>query len=135
MAIVASDQSERNLIDRLLNGNTGENLLLKLFKNDVTPGESTVVGDFTEADFSGYAAKTLTNSSWAAATTDGGGSSSSSYAEQTFTPTADPAQDIYGYYIVGATSGKLMWAERFSDAPRNVAGGDDLKVTPKFGLA
>ena len=38
---------------------------------------------------------------------------------------------IYGYFIVGATSGKLICAEAFA-TPRTLASGDTLSITPIF---
>jgi uncharacterized protein YlxW (UPF0749 family) len=41
---------------------------------------------------------------------------------------------IYGYYIVQATSGVLMWSERDVSAPFTVAVvGDAIKITPQIG--
>jgi hypothetical protein len=46
-----------------------EDYILKLFKNDVTPDQNFAVGSFVQADFTGYAAKTLTRALWNAAAT------------------------------------------------------------------
>ena len=55
-------------------------------------------------------------------------------AQQTFT-FAGALGNVYGYYLTRETSGKIAWAERFSDGPYNVArSGDDIKVVPRLEL-
>jgi len=118
-------------IEYLVNKDSPENLVLKLFKNDVTPDESTVIGDLTEADFTGYSSQTLTGSSWSAAS-----SGATSYAEQSFTSSADQtAQTVYGWYLERATGGELVAADRFSSPPTIENNGDVIKVTPTLTAA
>ncbi len=133
MSLVVPDVGEVKLLDRALRLSAEEDLLLKLFVNNYTPVEGSVAGDFTEATGGGYASKTLTNGSWGAAATVAG-VSSSAYAEQTFTFTGPLTTnpDIYGYYLVGAVSGTLYWAER---ASVTFTPGDTYKVTPKIEQA
>ena len=38
---------------------------------------------------------------------------------------------VYGYFVIGATSGKLIFAEAFS-TPRTLAGGDTIQIQPVF---
>jgi hypothetical protein len=127
VAVVFPNQGENIALEAIVNKTPAQNLVLKLFKNDVTPGETDTEATYTEADFTGYAAITLTGSSWGAAS-----NGTISYAQQTFTSSAGSQnQDVYGYYLVQATSGKLVYAERFPDGPYNIANsGDDIKVTP-----
>jgi hypothetical protein len=109
---------------------TPENLTLKLYKNDYTPIAASVAGSFTIADFTGYVSKTLNRASWAAPSTVSA-HASTSYAEQTWSPTS--GQTIYGYYVVGATSTTLIYAERFATA-KVLQSGDTLRLTPTFTL-
>jgi hypothetical protein len=44
------------------------------------------------------------------------------------------ASDCYGYYIVGATSGKLYWAENFGIDYAVPTGGGVIKFTAKITL-
>lgn len=110
---------------------TSQNLILKLFKNDFTPVLGSVVGDLTEATFTGYSAITLTGASW---TNTPGDPVTMSYAEQTFTSSADQtAQSIYGYYLVRATGGELIIAERFTGGAVTIQNnGDAIRITPSF---
>lgn len=127
MALVVANVGELLLLNRALRLSNQENLVLKLYKNDVTPSASSVAGDFTECDFSGYSSITLANGTWAAASTSGG-KATSSYGEQTFTSSGG-SQTVYGVYVVGATSGTLYYAERFSTA-KTVTSGDSVVYNP-----
>lgn len=91
-----------------------DNVVLRLYKNNVTPPvDGDVVGNYTEADFGGYASQVLSvfpASSWVSprATTTA--------AAQVFTATGASANTIYGYYVTDS-GGLLVYAER------NAAGG------------
>lgn len=129
MALVVPNGGEVIALQLLVNKvSVTENLVLCLFQNNVTPAETDVIGTYTEATFTGYANVNLTGASW---TVTGGAPSSASYAQQTFTSTAVQSQTIYGYYLKRATTGDLVFAERFSDAPVTITNnGDLIKVTP-----
>jgi hypothetical protein len=130
MALVVPNGGEVIALSYLVNKvATPENLVLCLYKSNTTPGETDVLGTYTEADFTGYSRITLTGASW---TVTGGAPSSASYAEQTFTSTAGSQnQDVYGYYLKRLGTGDLVYAERFSDGPYHIANnGDAIKVTP-----
>ena len=104
---------------------TPENLTLKLYSNDYTPVAASTAGNFTESSFSGYSAKSLTRSSWVDPTTNGSGKAEITYASQTFT--ASGSGTVYGYFVVGATSGTCVFAERFAST-RNLNSSDTLTV-------
>jgi hypothetical protein len=74
----------------------------------------------------------VSGSTWATPTTTTG-TTSSSYAAQTFTSSGS-SQTIYGWYIVGATSGTLIAAEKFATA-RTLVSPDTITVTPRIELA
>lgn len=134
MTLLVPNQGEGNLLGRALGKEAQEaNLVLKLFKSNTTPAETDTAATYTEADFTGYSSATLTNAGW---TVSEGAPSNAEHAQQTFTSSADQtSQDVYGYYVVGGTSGEIYWAERFSDGPYAVANnGDNIKVTPKITL-
>lgn len=127
---VVVNNGEKVALDYLVGKvTTVRNLQLRLFKSNTTPGETTVVGDLTEATFTGYAAITLTGASWSTAAGD---PATGSYAEQTFTSNADQTpESIYGYYLTRETDGDLIAAERFSNGPYVIANnGDTIKLTP-----
>lgn len=128
MALVVSDVGELKLLAWALNGSP-ENLTLKLYKNDVTPDQDSTASTFTVADFTGYSNKTLTAGSWVAPATVSH-KASTTYAAQTFSCSGG-SQTVYGYYVVGASSGTLIWAERFATS-RTMSSGIDLTLTPSL---
>jgi hypothetical protein len=112
-----------------------QDLELRLYKNNVTPSDTDTAATFTQSDFSGYAAVPLARGAgW---TLVAGHPSSAGYAQQTFASDAAQAvQQAYGYYVVGASSGKLAWAERFGTGPFPIGNlGDEVLVTPNFTQA
>ena len=133
MTLVVPNVGEGVALAAFLNKTAPQDQVLKLFKNDVTPGEADTAATYTEATFTGYSSKPLTGATW---TVTPGAPSTASYPQQSFTSGADQtAQSIYGYYVVQATSGTLLWAERFTGAPYVIQNnGDAILVTPQFTL-
>jgi len=134
MALVTPDAGELELLDKMIKDalSVDEDYTLKLFKNDYTPSQSTVFGDFTEADFTGYSAATLTRANFGAASTVNNKAESTYSAQQSWT-CGTTGNTVYGYYVLGATSGTCLWAERFATS-RTLANGDQLNLTPKLTL-
>jgi hypothetical protein len=112
---------------------TPEDLLLKLFANNITPSHADTASTYTEASFTGYSAATLSRASWATPTVDGG-KASTTYPAVTFTNTGSTSASVYGAYVVGATSGSLLWAVRFDTAPHVIQPGGTDVVTPTYTL-
>jgi len=94
---------------------------LHLMKNNPAISAATVIGDLTEANFGGYAAKAATAA--AAVFTDpvtgntiiripdpAGGWAFAA----TGTPPANSPQDIYGAYVTNAAGDKLLGVAKFS---------------------
>lgn len=133
MAGVLVNQGEDLFLKAGVNHTAPQNLRLKLFKSNTTPGETDTEATYTEADFTGYADVLLTGASWSATP---GAPSQVTYAQQSFTSSADQStQQVYGYMLVQTTSGKLVAAERFSDGPYPISfNGDIIKVTPKITM-
>lgn len=120
---------------RYLVGKTAstENLVLRLYKSNTTPADADVAGTYTEADFTGYSAVTLTGASW---TVTPGDPTTASYAQQSFASSANQtAQSVYGYYVTRASTGDLVFSERFSTGPFTIQNnGDTIKVTPALSM-
>ncbi|MES2181019.1 MAG: hypothetical protein V4493_02850 [Pseudomonadota bacterium] len=133
MTLLVPNNGEGDALAYYVNKSAPQDLVLKLFKNNYTPVEGSVASDFTEADFTGYSALTLTGASWAVTE---GAPSHADYAQQTFSSSAGSQnQNVYGYYLVRATSGRIAHAERFADGPYNIVNnGDQVKVTPVITL-
>lgn len=133
MALVCPDQKGEILLLQYIVGMVNaDNPVLHLYANDVTPSDSTVVGDLTEvAGATGYAAITLLSANWT--TTQSAGVTTAVHSEQTFTFTTDATS--YGYYVTDET-GQLLWLERFSGAPFDIPdGGGTISITAKLTLS
>ena len=129
MALLVPNQGEDLALQALVNKTAPQNLTYRLYKNNKTPAETDTEADYTQSTFTGYAAAALTGASWS---TTPGAPTSATYAQQSFTSSADQAAELaYGYYVIQATSGKLVWAERFTNGPYTIANnGDVIKITP-----
>lgn len=135
MPLVVPDEGEIQLLQKMLKValSTDESYVLKLYKVDYTPISTTSKASFTEASFTNYAARTLTHN-WSAAVENASSAAQVSYGTtpQSWTCGAT-GNTIYGYWVEGATSAKVLWAERFSTS-RVLANGDVLNITPQFTL-
>ena len=137
MALVTPDVGEVSLLTEFL-GN-GEDWILHLYSNDVTPNEDTVLGDLTEANYAGYSAPTLTRSvsgsTWETPTTTANVTSSryNPSTPQSF-QSSSGTQQVFGWYATGATSGNLLMVERFATAPETIDDTTPLLITPRKEL-
>lgn len=131
MAGVLVQQGEGIMLEALVNKTAPESLVLKLFKNDVTPTNAFTEADVVEADFTGYVAVTLTAASWVLTP---GTPSVIAFALQAFTSSAGAQnQAVYGYWLAQLGSGKMVGAERFSDGPYTIVNlSDVINVTPSI---
>ena len=135
MALVLLDVGADEFLKTYFNNyrpSGGNNLTLRLFCNNVTPGQSGV--SYTEASGGGYAAKTLTNGSWTITTAND--PSDAVYAAQTFTFTGALTTNttVYGYYVTDA-DGTIIWAELLPAAQTPATNGDTITITPKIKLS
>jgi hypothetical protein len=129
MALLVPNNGEGDAAGYFVNKQTPQDLVLKAYQNNVTPAETDTSASYTVATFTGYGDITLTGASW---TITEGAPTTVAYAQQTFTSSAgSQSQNIYGYYMVRATSGRIALAERFTDGPYSIVNNGDLfKVTP-----
>lgn len=128
MALNFPDVGENIALEAIVNKTAPQNLVLRLYQNNITPSDTDTAGTYTEATFTGYSAITLTGASWNAAA-----SGTITYgSQQTFTRSSTgAAQTIYGYYCTQVTSGTLVYSERDGAAPFNITNnGDNVKLTP-----
>jgi hypothetical protein len=89
MALVCPDQKGEILLLQYIVGMTlADNPVLHLYSNNLTPSDSTQIGNLTEvATLTGYGAVTLLSANWT--TTQAGGVTTGVYSEETFTFTTD----------------------------------------------
>lgn len=147
MGYMIPREGDVQILNDLFGTGAREDWLLRLFNSAITPAETDVAATYTahETTFVGYAAKTITRSvgpstwntpaaqapsgaPWSARTQVGHTQYGS--APQVFT-CSGTGDTVYGYFITGATSGKLIMAEAFA-TPRALVSGDTLSMTPIF---
>lgn len=86
-----------------------------LFKNDMTPTPTTVIGDLTEADYTGYAAQPV--GAWGGAFVNAEGKAQVTAPSLQFQPSGSTVTNVcYGYYYRSAGGGTpLLGAVRFDE--------------------
>ena len=113
----------------LVNKAAPEDLVLRLFKNDMTPADNDTAASYDEATFPGYRPVVLAGAQWSATDTR------AQCAEQVFTRTEHGAVErVYGYYLTRAKSGRIAWAERFEQAVPVANAGDVITITPGISV-
>ena len=148
MSLLVPHEGELQLLTDLLGQGSREDWQLGLFNSNITPSEFDAAATYTahEATFTNYARKTLTRSigastwntpvsqapsgspAWSSRSQVGHSQYGSSAQSWTCGATGDT---VYGYFVIGASSGKLICAEAFS-TPRTLASGDTIQVQPVF---
>jgi len=116
----------QELIDAQLEG-----AKLRLFKNNVTVDKNTELGDLTEADFTGYAAKNLAG--WSAPAPDGSDREYTSPAIVVFGPaTGGASGNLYGVYATDSGGTQLLFAANLDGAPVSIPEDNVLNVNVTF---
>lgn len=109
----------------------GSSWRLRLFKNDITPGVSSALADFTEANFSGYSEGTP---SWGSFALNGSNAAESVASQISYSHNGGGTSNtIYGWYLVeidGTLGNKVLAAERFANPITMAASGDVIRITP-----
>lgn len=107
---------------------TTEPLTLRLYSNDYTPNPDSESENFTEVTSGGgYLPYVLDGEDWSIS--DG----SASYPQQQWLFVASKG-NIYGYYVTLA-NGDVIFAEKFSNGPYNIASnGDIIRVNITFTI-
>lgn len=133
MALNVPDVGEKIAVEAFVNKTAPQDLVSRLFTNNITPADTDVAGTYTEAtgvNFPGYAGQTLTGATWGAYT-----AGACTYGAQiTWTASGAATADVYGYFVTQLSSGILGWSERDAGAPIAVRNsGDQVKFTPTIG--
>lgn len=108
-----------------------ETVKVRLFKNDILPGPNNVIGDFTEADYTGYTAGGITVT-WTTIVHDDLGVPIVYGSNCLFKATGDTvANTLYGYYVVDAGPAYL-YGGRFPSPEMFTATGDSVVIVPSY---
>lgn len=107
--------------------------ILHLSTTNFTPNQNTVLADFTEATFTGYAASSAVT--WGAAHLEPNGNAVSVGSAKTFTQTGTTITEIvYSWYLVTALGAYLLGGA--FDTPLNFNQvGAGVTVVPTFEFA
>lgn len=123
------------LLDVLAAQFNSANVLVRTFKNDYSPSFATVLSDFTESDFEGYAAVGVSLWSFTGFAGHIGYIASADGCDYLVTGGAGPPQLLFGYYVCDA-GGNLLWGERDPDGPVSMTStGNSYRVYPRLGLS
>jgi hypothetical protein len=113
----------------ITDGSDFEPFDVKLFQNQYTPTDTSTASDFTEATFPGYAQVQLTRGNFNDVTVANNVATSVNSIVPTYTCTGGQGQTVYGWYMIGDTSGKCLAAQVF-DTPRNMTNGTSELLNP-----
>jgi hypothetical protein len=135
---VVPDEGEARMIATALGAIAPEALEVWLYTNDRVPALADTVADYTELTGPGYARKVLAPpSAWTITGAVAGQNTPAlaAAAAQEFLFAAGPPREVFGYLLVGATSGALWLAQRADNPPLRIQyDGDTVTVTPKIKL-
>lgn len=108
---------------------------IRLYKNDLTPGSTTVLSQFIECDFDGYAA--IGPLVWGSAFYNASGDAVVVAQTCQFEASSpDNPNNVYGYYVTkGATGSEVYkFAERLATTYAVPRADDAVIVYPRFSL-
>lgn len=134
MTLLVPNGGEEIILNYICNKDAPENLVVRLYSNDYTPVAASVIGDFTETTFTGYAQDVTAPADW---TVTPGEPSTAEHLPISFLSSAgSQSVPVYGYYVVRETTLDLVYAERFPAGPYTVVNnGHEILVTPRIQLS
>ena len=86
---------------------------LKLYDNTSAPGKNLGTATFVTPSGGGYSDKAIVKANWTPAL-GGGGDTEMVLANQTFTATGNPINNVSGAFITDADNNEVAWWERSS---------------------
>jgi hypothetical protein len=110
--------------------NGGTPLVARLFQNNYTPIEATVVGNFVEATYNGYVAQSLV--SWASAVLITNQAHIIPAALIWQHTAGSTSNTIYGWYATDSGGTQLWMCERFGTPQVLAVNGDAFALQPDF---
>lgn len=132
MSVIVPDVAEPVLLTMIQAFVNAAGLHVRLYKNNYIPVDGSTLGNFTEADFSGYASVVPTMT---VPTEVSNKAEMHDNATRHFTHNGGgTGNSIYGYYVTLDTGPALLWAERFSAPITMATNGDDIAIIASFTL-
>jgi hypothetical protein len=130
MALVVPDVGELYILAAWIAGYPPSSLKVHLYQNNYTPVDSSVLGSFTEATFSGYASAVF---AFAAPSEVANKAKAVAISPTVFTHNGGgTANTIYGYFVKDLATGDLVWAERFGSSQIMTNNGDQISLPPQI---
>jgi len=131
--IVIPDEGKIELHSKTLRAAlaVGENYVLRLYRNDVSPNAASTLATFSEATFPGYFRQDLPRAGWTVPVIVDGRAVSEFEGNVVSWVATSGSQLIYGYYVVAPLTAVVVWAERFTD-PVDMNTGRKLIVLPRL---
>lgn len=131
MSMVIPNEGKVLLWDRALCAptNAPEDYVVKLFKTNVTVVDASTLADFTIADFTGYADVPVARTAFPLPTISSNIAQTTKAAPPSFDCTGGASQTVYGWLLVGATSGKIIAGQNFT-TPRVMVAGSNETLSP-----
>lgn len=130
MSLLVPNTAQIYILNLLVN----QNLKLKLFSNNHTPGITDTVASLTEVTGGGYTEVTLAFANWDV--TDGPPAVAiyDAFQDFEFTGVTGGPGTIYGYYITDNGETQLIWEERFPTVPLTPINGSLVRIKPRITL-
>lgn len=135
MSLVATRDGVRQLLLTMLGASSPESMFVRLYVNNRRPKRDDTADDYDELTGHDYLAQRIEPKDWRVIHDRGGRVLLEAVAlVWTFgVPPIEP-ETIYGYYVLGANTSTLYWAEalRIPITPRKV--GERLRIIPRVEL-
>lgn len=113
MTVIFPDVVEEYIMNLLIASAIGTPFQIRLYTNNVTPDHDTVLGDLTEAAYTGYSPQPWDPSP----VSEVGGKAQFEPANVTFGAVPDDPADVYGFFVTDYTGSNLLMAGRLDVAP------------------
>lgn len=124
MALVVVDTGELAFLSYIVNA---DDLIYKLYTNDVTPNETHTTTDYTECAVSGYTDMTMSGTDWVCTVNP------ITHADVTHTFATNTT--LHGYFVTDNTEATLLYAERFASVMNIPAGGGKVVLGPRLSAS
>lgn len=131
MAVIMPKESRNRLAQVLVEYQLATNLL-RLYVNDLTPTDTTVVGNVTECSSMWYMARTMSFGT-SGSTMSGDGYATIASVTWYGDDWSDPVT-VYGWYILNSYDGKLLLIERFATPKLMASSSDSITVNVRLDL-
>jgi hypothetical protein len=136
MDMVIPDEGKIKLLNWAMcsDGTDYEDFVLELYSNNYTPDDDSEFTSFDSATFPGYASITLPRNQFGAPAIAAHIAYTQTLQVPAYTCTGGGGQLVYGWFLYGADSFKVIAAQRFDNA-RNMTNGAKESLDPyKIGL-